>query len=111
MASRPVAVQAQEGGPIDDLLAALLDLTSVQILAAASGRVLTVRELAAELDLPLASLYRRVRTLQAANALSCARTRDDASGKDVLAYTSTLAAIHIDFARARPTVEITYARE
>ncbi len=109
MAARADTARATEvDDPTDALLSEMLDLTSIQILGAATGRIVTVRDLAHRLTLPMASLYRRVRALQAAGALTAERQHDAHTGKDVLAYTSRVATLQVDLARSPPTVQITF---
>ena len=85
----------------------ILDGVALRILSATSGRPRTVRDLSVELNLPLASLYRKVHELQSAGALVAHPTRDAATGKSTRLYVSAIASLRVEFGPS-PRVEVLF---
>lgn len=96
-----------EAGHEARIVAALIDTVALRILVATSQRARSVRDLAVELQMPLASLYRKVNELHAAGALCSSEVRDGTSGKSTRVYASAVAALRVDVSRGAPLVDLT----
>ncbi|MHB8605541.1 MAG: hypothetical protein ACYDCK_09840 [Thermoplasmatota archaeon] len=65
-----------------------------------------MRDLAHELNFPIASLYRRVRALQIAGVLHAEKIKDSNSGKETMVYSSLIQKLQIKFGDAEPQIEL-----
>lgn len=95
----------------DPVIGTMVDVTSLMILSATAGHRKTVRDLAVELNLPIASLYRKVRALQAAGVLSAEKIKDRATGKETMTYASLVSALNIRFGSDEPQVEVSFRQD
>jgi DNA-binding transcriptional ArsR family regulator len=92
----------------DPVLETMVDVTSLLILSATANERKTVRDLAVELNLPIASLYRKVRALQAAGVLSAEKVKDRGTGKETMTYESLLSGLNIRFGAPDTHVELSF---
>ncbi len=106
----PAPRASVEPPPIDGTpaLGSMVDVTSLMILSATSAVPKSVRDLAVELNLPIASLYRRVRALQSAGVLGAQKRKDRATGKETMVYEGLVSGLRITFGSPDPVVEVAY---
>ena len=93
------------------MLGSMVDVTSLLILSATAAEPKTVRDLAVELNLPIASLYRRVRMLQSAGVLGARKRKDLATGKETMVYEGLVSGIQIRLTHPNPVVELDFRLE
>lgn len=97
--------------PEDRVLKHLIDVQALMILGATAHKEKTVRDLSVELELPIATLYRKVRALEEAGALGSRKAQDVASHKETTLYKSHLQSLDIQLKRGSPVVTLFYADE
>lgn len=95
----------------DDIVRNLVDLPALLILSATANGARTVRDLSMELNLPIATLYRKVRALQISGALVARKIKDRATGKETMVYESAVDGLHIRFNAEAPVFEVGYRSE
>lgn len=110
---REVARENRDAAPreSDPVIGSMMDMTSLLILSATSGQPKTVRDLSVELNLPIASLYRRVRALQSAGVLSAEKVKDRTTGKETMFYHGLVSSLRVRFAAPDPVVELDFRNE
>lgn len=101
----------RESRESDPVIGSMMDMTSLLILSATSGQPKTVRDLSVELNLPIASLYRRVRSLQSAGVLSAEKVKDRTTGKETMFYHGLVSSLRVRFASPDPVVELDFRGE
>src|ERR1051326_4439450 len=103
----PAPAAAPISGNSDErMIKNLVDVTSLLILSATASEPRTVRDLSMELNLPIATLYRKVRSLQIAGALLAHKVKDRATGKETMVYESAVTGVNIKFSREAPHFEV-----
>ena len=85
---------------------ALGDEYSVRILGFTARQRSSAKELSDRLDIPIATVYRRVEDLQDAGLLEEAGKELNDEGKRVTVYRARVSAVRVSFDGAEPTVEL-----
>jgi predicted ArsR family transcriptional regulator len=95
---------AQLDADPDQVLAALGGKYSAEILSAAT-RPISAQDLSEELDVPIATCYRRIEDLVDAGLLTCEGRRLSDEGRRTDVYRRTIDSVTFDFADGAPTFD------
>ncbi|AGN00009.1 hypothetical protein L593_00270 [Salinarchaeum sp. Harcht-Bsk1] len=90
---------------IEPLLAALGGKYAARILAAAD-RPRSARELSDELDVPIATCYRRIEELEAANLLTCHGRESSNRGRRTRVYRRTISEVTLGLEGDVPVLDV-----
>ena len=100
----PSTGTAYETDDPDELLAALGGKYSAAILSAARTPT-SAQELSDQLDIPIATCYRRIEELDEAGLLRCEGRQLSDEGRRTNVYRRTVDALTLDFTDDGPTIE------
>lgn len=93
------------GSPVD-AIEAMGDSYSLDILSALSQDSMSVKKLSEQLDVPIATAYRRVEELEETGLLECEGKQTNEDGRKVKVYRSRVDEIHVSFVEGSPHVEM-----
>ena len=90
----------------DDILSLLTDKPSLTILKLLDGKEYSIQEIAANLDLPLSSTYRKVNKLEQLKIIKKTKIVRKMDGTDESFYTSWIDEIQITFKNNKITCKV-----
>lgn len=93
------------GSPVD-AIEAMGDSYSLDILSALSRDTMSVKQLSEQLDVPIATAYRRVEELEETGLLESKGKQMNEDGRRVKVYSSRVDEIHVSFVDGDPYVEV-----
>lgn len=101
MAAEPPEIRDDPVGTVE----ALGDEYSVRILGLTSRRESSAKQISESLDIPIATVYRRLEDLQGAGLLDEAGTELNDEGKRVTLYESLISSVTVSFESGEPVVD------